>query len=225
LDAGDHRPSSLAAATPSEEGGDGDCNERLSSPQPSPHRVRPLLPFIVPSCPNSPGLPALLTIALPRRRTIHLRLSPTVLTLSVPRHIDGYRAGPVRRLISRPTRLERWPSTGRWDSRCVPIFPGPTGYRWIEVYPSGTSTGLALIPPGPDPVGVRTGIILNTKDIDATYAQMEALGVDIDAGIARVGSSVQARLGAVEQKEPQPPMFWFRDPDGNQLLVVQPHLT
>jgi hypothetical protein len=65
----------------------------------------------------------------------------------------------------------------------------------------------------------------STKDIDATYARMEALGFDIDAGIARVGSSAQARLGAVEQKEPQPPMFWFRDPDGNQLLVVQPHLT
>ena len=30
-------------------------------------------------------------------------------------------------------------------------------------------------------------------------------------------------LGAVEKAETVPPMFWFRDPDGNELLVVQPH--
>jgi catechol 2,3-dioxygenase-like lactoylglutathione lyase family enzyme len=104
-------------------------------------------------------------------------------------------------------------------------FPWADGHRWIEVYPPGTSTGLALIPAGPDPVGIRTGIILNTNDIDAAHAQMKALGVDVDSGIARVGSPVKARLGAVEQAEPQPPMFWFRDPSGNQLLLVQPHLT
>lgn len=104
-------------------------------------------------------------------------------------------------------------------------FPWADGYRWIEVYPPGTSTGLALIPAGPDPVGIRTGIILNTKDIDGVHAQMKALGVDVDSGIAQVGSPIKARIGAIEQAEPQPPMFWFRDPDGNQLLLVQPHLT
>jgi catechol 2,3-dioxygenase-like lactoylglutathione lyase family enzyme len=104
-------------------------------------------------------------------------------------------------------------------------FPWRDGHRWIEVYPPGSSTGLALIPPGPDPVGIRTGIILNTRDIDAAHAQMKVLGIDVDAGIARTGSPVKVRIGAVEQAEPQPPMFWFRDPDGNQLLVVEPHLT
>jgi catechol 2,3-dioxygenase-like lactoylglutathione lyase family enzyme len=104
-------------------------------------------------------------------------------------------------------------------------FPWADGHRWIEVYPPGTSTGLALVPAGPDPVGVRTGIILNTKDIDAAYKRMKQLGVDIDAGIARIGSPVKARIGAVERAEPQPPMFWFRDPDGNQLLLVEPHLA
>jgi catechol 2,3-dioxygenase-like lactoylglutathione lyase family enzyme len=97
-------------------------------------------------------------------------------------------------------------------------------YRWIEVYPPGTSTGLALIPAGPDPVGIRTGIILNTRDIDTAHVRMKALAIDVDSGVARVGSPLKARIGAVEQAEPQPPMFWFRDPDGNQLLLVQPHL-
>ena len=104
-------------------------------------------------------------------------------------------------------------------------FPWGEGYRWIEVYPPGTSTGLALIPAGPDPVGIRTGIILNTRDIDTAHARMKAVGIDVDAGVARVGSPLKARIGAVEKAEPQPPMFWFRDPDGNQLLLVQPHLT
>ncbi|MGA7416738.1 MAG: VOC family protein [Acidimicrobiales bacterium] len=104
-------------------------------------------------------------------------------------------------------------------------FPWGDGYRWIEVYPPGTSTGLALIPAGPDPVGIRTGIILNTSDIDAAHERMKRLRIDVDAGIARIGSSFKARIGAVEQAEPQPPMFWFRDPDGNQLLLVEPHLA
>jgi catechol 2,3-dioxygenase-like lactoylglutathione lyase family enzyme len=104
-------------------------------------------------------------------------------------------------------------------------FPWADGHRWIEVYPPGTSTGLSLIPAGPDPVGIRTGVILNTSDIDAAHTRMVALGIDVDPEIARVGSPAKARIGAVEKAEPQPPMFWFRDPDGNELLLVQPHLA
>lgn len=86
-------------------------------------------------------------------------------------------------------------------------LPWHDGHRWIEVYPPGTSTGLALIPAGPDPVGVRTGIILNTKDIETAHARMKELGVDVDPDIARIGSPAKARIGAVEQAEPQPPML------------------
>ena len=52
---------------------------------------------------------------------------------------------------------------------------------------------------------------------------MKQLEVDVDAGIARIGSPLKIRIVAVEQTEPQPPMFWFRDPDGNELLLVEPH--
>jgi catechol 2,3-dioxygenase-like lactoylglutathione lyase family enzyme len=104
-------------------------------------------------------------------------------------------------------------------------FPWQDGHRWIEVYPPGTSAGLALIPAGPDPVGVRTGIILNTKDIEAAHARMKQIGIDVDPDIARIGSPAKTRIGAVEKAEPQPPMFWFRDPDGNELLIVEPHLS
>jgi predicted enzyme related to lactoylglutathione lyase len=82
-------------------------------------------------------------------------------------------------------------------------------YRWVEVYPPNGTTGIALAPPrAGDPTGVQTGISLTTDDIDATHAQLQSSGVDVDAEVARMG-------------EPVPPMFWFRDPDGNTLMVVE----
>ncbi len=101
--------------------------------------------------------------------------------------------------------------------------PWGNGYRWVELYPPNTPTGIALVPPGPsDPTSVQTGIIFNTDDIDATHAQLRALGVDVDESVARVGAPAEIRIGAVEMAGPVPPMFYFRDPDGNSLLIVQP---
>src|ERR1700744_6451140 len=85
------------------------------------------------------------------------------------------------------------------------------GYRWIEVYPPEGTTGIALAPPPPSEQDVQpqqTGIPLTTDDIDATHAQMKSLGVDVDAEVSRMG-------------DPVPPMFWFRDPTGHTLMVVE----
>jgi catechol 2,3-dioxygenase-like lactoylglutathione lyase family enzyme len=101
--------------------------------------------------------------------------------------------------------------------------PWGDGHRWVEVYPPNAPTGLALVPPGPsDPTSVQTGIILDTDDIDAAHAELRALGVDVDESVARVGAPAKIRIGAVEMAGPVPPMFYFRDPDGNSLLIVQP---
>ena len=101
--------------------------------------------------------------------------------------------------------------------------PWSDGYRWVELYPPGAPTGVALVPPGPgDPVPIQTGIILDTDDIDDTHAALRSKGVDVDADVARVGAAIEIRIGAVQTADPVPPMFWFRDPDGNSLLVVQP---
>lgn len=84
-------------------------------------------------------------------------------------------------------------------------------YRWVEVYPPEGSTGIALAPPAPDGGAVtpaQTGITLTTTDIDSTHAAMKSLGVDVDAEVARMG-------------DPVPPMFWFRDPTGHTLMVVE----
>jgi catechol 2,3-dioxygenase-like lactoylglutathione lyase family enzyme len=101
-------------------------------------------------------------------------------------------------------------------------IPWGDGYRWVEVYPPSGNTGIALLPPrAGDPTGVQTGIILHTDDIDASHAHLQASGVDVDAEVARIGAPAQIRLGAVELAGPVPPMFWFRDPDGNTLLLVE----
>ena len=55
---------------------------------------------------------------------------------------------------------------------------------------------------------VETGITLTTDDVDATHAQLRSLGVDVDAEVSRMG-------------DPIPPMFWFRDPSGHSLMVVE----
>jgi predicted enzyme related to lactoylglutathione lyase len=87
--------------------------------------------------------------------------------------------------------------------------PFGDAYRWVEVYPPNGTTGIALAPPREgDPTGVQTGISLTTDDIEATHAHMQSSGVDVDAEVMRMG-------------DPVPPLFWFRDADGNTLLVVE----
>ncbi len=83
-------------------------------------------------------------------------------------------------------------------------------YRWVEVYPPAGTAGIALAPPRPgsEVVPAETGITLTTDDIDVTHAEMKARGVDVDAEVMRMGG-------------PVPPMFWFRDPTGHSLMVVE----
>jgi predicted enzyme related to lactoylglutathione lyase len=88
--------------------------------------------------------------------------------------------------------------------------PFGDGDRWIEVVPSGADTPIAICPPGPNATagGKDTGISLQTDDIDAYHAQLKDRGVDVNADVSRFGDTV-------------PPLFWFRDPEGNTLMVVE----
>ena len=83
-------------------------------------------------------------------------------------------------------------------------------YRWVEVAPAGSVTTIAIAPPPPGQAtgNAQTGIILHTDDIEAVHADLKAAGVDVDDAISRMG-------------DPVPPMFWFRDPDNNSLMVVE----
>jgi catechol 2,3-dioxygenase-like lactoylglutathione lyase family enzyme len=103
--------------------------------------------------------------------------------------------------------IEFYESVG-FEKRTDTEFGG--GYRWVEVYLPEGSTGIALAPPPPgqEVKPMDTGIALTTDDIDGTHAELKARGVDVDAEVSRMG-------------DPVPPMFWFRDPTGHSLMVVQ----
>jgi catechol 2,3-dioxygenase-like lactoylglutathione lyase family enzyme len=107
--------------------------------------------------------------------------------------------------------------------RAIDFYTGALGFekvvdtpmddagRWVEVALPGTATTIALAPPpqGSEAGGSQTGICLDTSDVDADHAALQAAGVDVDDEVSRWGG-------------PVPPMFWLRDPDGNSLIIVQP---
>jgi catechol 2,3-dioxygenase-like lactoylglutathione lyase family enzyme len=84
---------------------------------------------------------------------------------------------------------------------------GP-GARWIEVAPPGASTTIALVHSGAEgPAGIDTQVRLATRDAEADHADLRERGVDVDPEIIRLPGV--------------PPMFAFRDPDGNRLILVE----
>jgi len=87
--------------------------------------------------------------------------------------------------------------------------PFGRGERWVEVAPPGASTTLALVPPREgESTGIEMRVAFATEDADADHAQMQARGVDVDEAVMRMG-------------DPVPPMFFFRDLDGNRFMAVQ----
>lgn len=79
------------------------------------------------------------------------------------------------------------------------------GGRWVTVAPAGASTSIALL--AADRAGVDTSIRLGTSDATADHAHLCGAGVDVDAEVLRYPGV--------------PPMFTFRDADGNTLVVVE----
>jgi len=88
--------------------------------------------------------------------------------------------------------------------------PFGNGYRWVEVAPEGAESTIALAPPpeGTPTGNVETGIGFHTTDIETVHADLKAAGADVDEEISRMGG-------------PVPPILWFRDPEGNKLMVVE----
>jgi|SRR5580704_3515383 catechol 2,3-dioxygenase-like lactoylglutathione lyase family enzyme len=85
--------------------------------------------------------------------------------------------------------------------------PFGQGGRWIEVAPPEAATTIALVRA---PAGDATGIVVSlaTEDADRDHETLLSRGVDADAEVIRMGAYV-------------PPMFTFRDPDGNRFRMVQ----
>lgn len=81
------------------------------------------------------------------------------------------------------------------------------GGRWIEVAPPASATTIALVPARPgSATGVDTEIRLTTVDAASLHEDLRARGVEVDELLRWEGA---------------PPMFAFRDPDGNSLEIVE----
>ncbi len=88
-------------------------------------------------------------------------------------------------------------------------IPMGQAMRWVEVAPPGAATTIAIVPPREgEPTGVQTRVAFATNDIDADHASLLTQGVDVDEAVMRMG-------------DPVPPMFFFRDQDGNSFMIVQ----
>jgi lactoylglutathione lyase len=81
------------------------------------------------------------------------------------------------------------------------------GSRWIEVAPPGTPVSVALVQARDGlPAGGESGIRFTTGDAAATHAAFRAAGVTV---------------GELLEWPGVPPMFTFRDQDGNGMEIVQ----
>ena len=99
--------------------------------------------------------------------------------------------------------LEFYAGTLGFETRLDASY-GP-GQRWIEVAPPGADTTIALVPQGSSS-GIEVSFA--TEDAASDHAGMLADGVDADADLILMGDGV-------------PPMFTFRDSDGNPFRVVE----
>ena len=80
-------------------------------------------------------------------------------------------------------------------------------YRWVEVAPPGSHARLALNEPmGGSPGG--SGIGIETPDVLAEHRRLSAVGgIDLDPELMQTPGA--------------PLLFMMRDPDGNNIAVVQ----
>jgi len=86
-------------------------------------------------------------------------------------------------------------------------FPLAPGQRWIVVAPPQGTADIALELAGEhQPAGVETGIRLISRDAETAHAALTAHGVEVEPILHWDGV---------------PPMFAFRDQDGNRLEIVE----
>ena len=99
--------------------------------------------------------------------------------------------------------------TGTLGFSLVADVPFGESERWVEVAPPGGGTAIALVPPrGKYRPGRMTGIALVSADPRADHAELKGKNVDVDADLMGGDGTV-------------PLLFFFRDDDGNQLMIVE----
>jgi len=99
--------------------------------------------------------------------------------------------------------------TGKLGFTLAADVPFGDGERWVEVSPPAGGTALALVPERGDyTVGRMTGVALESADPRADHDELAGNGVDVDAELMGGDGTV-------------PLLFFLRDNNGNQLMVVE----
>ncbi|MCU1462313.1 MAG: hypothetical protein JWO37_2388 [Acidimicrobiales bacterium] len=99
--------------------------------------------------------------------------------------------------------------TTRLGFSLVADVPFGESDRWVEVAPPGGGASLALVPPqGEYQPGRMTGVALESPDPRADHAELKAAGVDVDTELMGGDGTV-------------PLLFFFRDNNENQLMIVE----
>ncbi|GAA4121130.1 VOC family protein [Knoellia locipacati] len=96
--------------------------------------------------------------------------------------------------------------TGRLGFEVRMDVPMGGTVRWVEVAPPGATTSVALLSAGGPGVGTDTGIRFAVTDATALHASLRESGVDVDELVV---------------SDWAPPMFDFRDPDGNTYYASE----
>ncbi|HEV7172273.1 VOC family protein [Pedococcus sp.] len=84
--------------------------------------------------------------------------------------------------------------------------PTPGGGRWIELAPGEDRVVITLEPATPGVTRGPISIRFTTQDAEAAHAALRDAGVDTDEILSWPGV---------------PPMFAFRDPDGNAFSITE----
>jgi catechol 2,3-dioxygenase-like lactoylglutathione lyase family enzyme len=119
--------------------------------------------------------------------------------------------------------LDFYVRTLGFEKRADFVYGG--GLRWLEVAPHGAANTIALVPPGEGAAPRRDAAhcAFASADIAADLATLRAHGVEVDAEIAGTGTPRAGLVSpAVTVPDPVPAQLFFRDPDGNRFLIVQP---
>ena len=99
--------------------------------------------------------------------------------------------------------------TDTLDFSLVADVPFGEGDRWVEVAPAAGGAAIALTrPQGEYQPGRMTGVALESPDPRADHAELQGKGVDVDAELMGGDGTV-------------PLLFFFRDLDANQLMIVE----
>ncbi len=118
-------------------------------------------------------------------------------------HFGGVRAVSIP-VADQARALEFYENTLGFEK--LRDIPTPDGGRWIELSPGGGTTVVTLEPAAADTARGSIGIRFCTPDAGAAHAALRAAGVDTDEILSWPGV---------------PPMFAFRDPDGNAFSLTE----